>query len=617
MSAPPDAVAEALRVLDKRNVVLAIHDPSFPSLPGEELGRGSPYSRGAEAFLTFARGLGFTGLQLGPQGQTSRVNASPYDATLFSRNVLSIDFWRLRDDPRWAPLVDETLLEEAGASNPEPAGARVAHPHAYDRAQALVDALHRRFQDRRARGRAGALAQELSAFRAGVDVWLEADPLFELLCAHHAGVPWEEWPARDRDLWDPPPGGEGAARSRLQALHSQHADALERWALAQLAWQHQHGAFRARARALGLELFADLQVGLSPSDAWARRSLLLRGYRLGAPPSRTNPAGQPWNHGVFDPAQLREADGRPGPVARFLHDRLAKLFDEADGLRVDHPHGLVCPWVYRADGDPQAAVQQGARLFSAPDLPDHPGLARFAIPRPDQLDRAAPRHADGWVRDLEPEQVEQYAALFDEVIAEARRHGRHEQDVLCEVLSTQPHPLARVLARHGLGRFRVTQKARLDDPDDVYRSENARPEDWIMVGNHDTPSLWALVRRWHGTPAGAEQADYLASRLQPDDPVPLARALRADPRALAHAKVADCFASRARSVMVFFGDLLGLEEPFNSPGTVNEVNWSLRAPRDYASRSATEGLSLPRVLALAVRARGEAELARQLVRRFI
>ena len=198
------------------------------------------------------------------------------------------------------------------------------------------------------------------------------------------------------------------------------------------------------------------------------------------------------------------------------------------------------------------------------------------------------------------------------MIAEARRHGRDQQDVLCEVLSTQPYPLGRVLARHGLGRFRVTQKARLDDPHDVYRSENARPEDWIMVGNHDTPSVWALTRSWHGAAEGAAQASYLAERLQPRDPAPLARELAADPRALAHAKVADCFVSRARNVMVFFGDLLGLEERFNRPGTVDASNWSLRAPRDYEARAVSRGLSLPRVLALALRARGVTELADRL-----
>ena len=71
--------------------MLAIHDASFPAAEGEDSGRGTPYGRGGLAFAQFVRGLGFDGIQLGPQGQTSRINPSPYDGSLFSRNILSLD----------------------------------------------------------------------------------------------------------------------------------------------------------------------------------------------------------------------------------------------------------------------------------------------------------------------------------------------------------------------------------------------------------------------------------------------------------------------------------------------------------------------------------------------
>src|SRR5262249_4337123 len=154
--------------------------------------------------------------------------------------------------------------------------------------------------------------------------------------------------------------------------------------------------------------------------------------------------------------------------------RIDKAFAEYDGLRIDHPHGLVCPWVYRADAeDPALAVQEGARLHESPDLPDHPALARHAIARPAQLDPAPRRYHDAWVRALEADQVARYALLFDAIAGAAGRHGRSMADLSCEVLSTMPLPLGRVLERHGLGRWRVAQKADLDDPADVYRAENA------------------------------------------------------------------------------------------------------------------------------------------------
>ena len=87
-------VGQALALLGKRRLILAIHDGSFPADPEEDLGRGTPYSRGGGRFVRFVRSLGFNTLQLGPQGLTTRGNPSPYDGTIFSRNSLSIALGR-------------------------------------------------------------------------------------------------------------------------------------------------------------------------------------------------------------------------------------------------------------------------------------------------------------------------------------------------------------------------------------------------------------------------------------------------------------------------------------------------------------------------------------------
>jgi len=286
------------------------------------------------------------------------------------------------------------------------------------------------------------------------------------------------------------------------------------------------------------------------------------------------------------------------------------VLEGADGIRIDHPHGLVCPWVY--DGD----VRAGARLFESPD---RPVLDRFAFVRRDQLnpDPHTTRWADDWVTHLEPDQVRSYGVLLDAVVAAARG----TENVVCEVLSTLPTPLACVLQAHGLGRFRVTQKAVLSDPSDVYRSENARPEDWAMVGTHDTPPIWQVADEWRRTGARGERAEYLASRLapRPEEQTALARALAADVGLLVNAQLADLFACPARNVMVFFPDLFGLRETYNVPGTVGATNWSLRVPPAYADdyRERLRGnraLNLPLALAMALRARrrGTPDLLRAL-----
>jgi 4-alpha-glucanotransferase len=617
-----ERVQEALDLLGIRNLLFGIHDAAFPSRDDEDIGRGTPYSEGAADLLAFLAELGFRGVQLGPQGATSAGDASPYDGTLFSRNPLSLALGAL-SRPEWGELLPPEELARLVASRPEP---RERVSHAWIRS-ALAPArisMWRRFQTKRAGGRdpvVGPLAAELDEFSRQNSGWLARDGLYEALQQRNGGLHWRDWPEGDRRVFDPPPGGEAAAARRLQELLAEHLDTVDAWAFVQFLLHRQHRELQERAHSLGLKIFGDLQIGLSPRDEWAAQAFLMRGYRMGAPPSRTDPEGQPWNHAVLDPAHYFEKapGGRlgHGPALRFLQARLHKMFSELDGVRIDHPHGFVCPWVYRADhADPTEAVRHGARLFCSPDLPDHPELARFAIARTDQLDYDVPRHADGWVKELDDAQEESYAILIDAIVEAADQHGRGTGDIACEILSTQPYPLGRVASRHGLGAFRVTQKADVARPGDSCRGENAKPEDWIMVGNHDTRPIWLVAREWIESGEAGKQARYLASRLlaPEEDREVWVRRTASDRNALVQAKLADLFVGPAANVMVFFTDALGLEDVYNRPGVVDDTNWSLRVSPAFRKEHAERvgrgaALDLPRALARALRARGAAFVA--------
>lgn len=597
----PDGLREDVRAglatLGVRRLLLAIHEASFPGAPaaGDDLGIGSPLSQGGRAFLDLIARLGFDGVQLGPRGELSPGNQSPYDATLFARNTLTL---------APGPLLEDGLLEpDELAGLARAPGERVDHATARAAAARLVELAHPR-----ALARPELAARREACARTHAE-WMERDALFVALAAEHGTGDWRRWtadggaPHPDQALLDPRTDPALLAARRARLLGRQQ-DAVARWVTGQWLAHAQHTRLRAHARGLGLRLFGDLQAGASLRDEWCWQGAWLRGYAMGAPPSRTNPAGQDWNYPVLDPAQS------PGAAERLLATRLAKLLDEFDGLRIDHPHSLVCPWVYRTgQPDPLVAVRAGARLRGAPDLPDHPALAAFAIPRPAQLDRTCERWADGWVRALEPAQVDRYAQAFDLLVATARARGLPAEDVACEVLSTMPYPLQCVLERHGLGRFRVTHKADPLDPHDVYRTERASPRDWVMVGTHDTPPLWALLERWSEAQR-RDRAAYLAARLAPTPGERAGLAARfAAPGALAQAHLADLLLGPARHALVFFADLLGERRVYNRPGTIDPENWSLRVTPDfqrlYRERlRAGQALDLPGAVALALRARG-------------
>jgi 4-alpha-glucanotransferase len=512
-----EVVRNALRALGIRRMLLAVHDASLPGDPADDAGHGAPLSNGGRAFLRLAARLGFDGLQLGPQGETTPYNPSPYDGTLFSRSAFSVSLARMVEDG----LLPSPALRKIVEARPEGALSRADHAFA-ERATAQAMAAAERDQ------------QEVRDF------------------------------ARENDGWI----------SRYRLTPSQ--------LFAQWVMHDQHRRFLAEAHDLGLVVSGDLQIGISTRDAKAFPEILDPGLRLGAPPSRTNPEGQPWGYPVLRPDALPE-------VLDFQRARARKLLREFDALRVDHPHGLIDPWVYTTD------VQTGARLYSSPNR-----FPEWAIARANQIDWTEAPHADRFVHALDDEQVRRYAILFDDLVSEAGSADR----LIVEILSTQPYPVRRVLERHRLGQFRITQKADPFDERDVYRSATARPQDWIAVGTHDTEPIWRVARRWVAEGRGPAHAAYLAGRLGID-----AAPLEHDAAALAQAQLADLFVGPAQQVLLFFVDLLGMTEVYNRPGVVSRENWTLRVPprfeADYA-RDAAQGraLHLPRALATAFRARG-------------
>jgi 4-alpha-glucanotransferase len=600
-------IVEMKRRLGIDRLVLQVQAASFPmdhDHEGEDFGIGSPYDKGADRLLRFAAQLGFDAIQLGPMGLTERGNPSPYNATVFSRNPLHLPLSRLIERGCLSRGKALQLVSEAAGS----AGSR--YPSAIDASRRLAAEVC-----------AGANARQRAAARRYLEVnasWLLPDALYDVLCAEYGADWWGAWGSGrkatvDKRLFDAAAvhrsGKSGPSATRLSELRQRHARTIEDYALIQMLLAAEHRDFRKRLAGHGLALFGDLQIGISARDIWAWKRLFRKDYLMGAPPSRTNREGQPWGNGVFDPRRYGSAEC-PGPILEFIDRWLGKMLDEYDGIRIDHPHGWVDPWVYRSDDvDAYHAVGNGARLFSTPDDPAHPRLRSLAIVRPDQIDQRSQPYADDRVKSLTERQAERYAFLFDAIVRQVKSHGRNISDIVCEVLSTLPYPVRRVMDRYGLGRFRVAQKIDLCNRSDVYRIEHARPEDWVMLGTHDTPGIWPLAAAWRENGTALEWGRYLAPQLVSDErQAAFAASCAERPGELVHALFAALLGSRAGHVLVFFPDLLGMNERFNRPGIVDDVNWMLRIPADFERRyraSCADGtaLDIHRCLKLALEGR--------------
>ena len=194
-------VREALERLQVDNLVLAMHDGSFPADAGDDTGRGTPYSPAGRGLLRFVRRLGFDGLQLGPQGVTPEGSWSPYEGAAFSRSPLSISLAELADPQGpWGALLAPAFLAEIVEGRPAGSGDRVPHAYVHRAHHEALRRAHRALAERDSRG-ARELRGRLERFRSRNARWLEPDALFEALLLEHAGSSWKQWKDPDRWLW--------------------------------------------------------------------------------------------------------------------------------------------------------------------------------------------------------------------------------------------------------------------------------------------------------------------------------------------------------------------------------------------------------------------------------
>ena len=101
---------KALKVLDKKNFVLIMHNGSFPSKNGENTGFGTINSNAGKSVIDYTSGL-FDAIQLGPAGKTKSSDSSPYTGTIFSNNPLFVDLKDLTTN-NWHKILSEKTFND-------------------------------------------------------------------------------------------------------------------------------------------------------------------------------------------------------------------------------------------------------------------------------------------------------------------------------------------------------------------------------------------------------------------------------------------------------------------------------------------------------------------------
>lgn len=323
-----------------RSAGILLHPTSLPGRSGiGDLGEG------ARAFIDFLQRAGLSlwqTLPLVPAGP----GGSPYSSiSALAGNELLIDL----DE-----LVREGLLKAEEAIGPE------ADPDAVD--PVVVNGFKRAMLSRAARRLAEDARHPLHEERARfceANLWVKDFALFVTIKRRADGAPFWEWePAlRDRDE-------EALARARDELR-----DEIDEVITLQAIFDRQWRALRALAAEAGIRIIGDvpLYVDADSADVWTHRSSFQlddegRPAALaGAPPDYFSETGQLWGNPIYD----WDALARSGHA--FWIERMRRVLQQADIIRIDHFRGLSAYWQV-PPGSPDARPGRwvkgpGRRLF--------------------------------------------------------------------------------------------------------------------------------------------------------------------------------------------------------------------------------------------------------------
>jgi 4-alpha-glucanotransferase len=168
------------------------------------------------------------------------------------------------------------------------------------------------------------------------DTWLNDFAEFTALKRAHELRPWWQW---DEPLMQREPGEMRRVRTGL-------ADAIDGIRIEQFLFDRQFRRLREHCRSLGIGLIGDIPIFVAhdSADVWANRNL----YHLdekgqptvvaGVPPDYFSATGQRWGNPIYD------WDRHASSGFQWWTDRMRRMFELFDIVRIDHFRGFVASW---------------------------------------------------------------------------------------------------------------------------------------------------------------------------------------------------------------------------------------------------------------------------------
>ena len=576
-----DTCNEAFKYLGIENRAIILHGSCFPS-SGPDIGVGSPYSEPAKDLIKEFKMYGFNAIQLGPSGEISSFDISPYASKVYAKNPLFIDAKKLTK-PEYAEILSNetfdniTDLNRVKGQNYNQANFLEAFENMDIALEEAYTTFKQKLRDKDPA--AIALNKEFSQFKEKSSDWLVKDGIFKVLSKMNGTDDFKEWENQlDADLILRLNKGDRVAVKRYNQIVNRSKDKIEKNSFTQFLIDKQIRENKEFRDENNFTYINDLLVGCSKADVWANREAFLDGYAIGCKYGGKENRPQAWDLPVLNPKRLFKQDGSLDVAGEFLKKKLLSALEYCETVRIDHAMGLVDPWIYETNS-----------LYTSN------GVVRSI--KGDYISNMPHIDPDGNYRNI----IEKI------VLPTLEEKGVKTGDVVWEDLGDRTGVFNEIY----YNKFHLPGIKQLEWD----KGESAQYQDTSLISSHDSPPTRMMN-------LGAWDKEYLVGYLMADpakrdEQAQFRQTINTNPLELIKAKFVDLFRS-SKNIQMSFADFFAIDKRYNVPGEMNNTNWKLRMNNHYMdtyyknlSSENPTAPNIPELLAKAVQAKVDMAVAKK------
>ena len=576
-----DTCNEAFKYLGIENRAIILHGSCFPS-SGPDIGIGTPYSEPAKDLIKEFMMYGFNAIQLGPSGEISSFDISPYASKVYAKNPLFIDVKKLTK-PEYAEILSNETYDNITDLN-KVKGQNYNYANfleAFENMDIALEEAYTTFKQKLRDKDPAALAlnKEFDEFKKKSEDWLVKDGIFKILSKMNGTDDFTKWENRlDADLILRLDKGDRIAVKRYNQILNRSKDKIEKNSFTQFLIDKQIRENKEFRDANNFTYINDLLVGCSKSDVWANPEAFLEGYAIGCKYGGKDNSPQAWDLPVLNPKRLFNADGTLDVAGMFLKKKLLSALEYCETVRVDHAMGLVDPWIY--DANSVYSSNGIVRSIKGDYISNMPGI-----------------DPDGNYRNI----------LEKIVLPTLEEKGVKNTDVVWEDLGDRTAVFNEIY----YNKFNLPSIKQLEWD----KGESADHNDTSLISSHDSPPTRMMnYNAW--------DKEYLVGYLKPDpakrnEQNQFWQSINSNPMELIKAKFVELFRS-SKNIQMSFADFFAIDKRYNIPGEMNNTNWKLRMNNNYIdtyyknlSSGEPTAPNIPELLAKAVQAKVDMAVAKK------